>query len=46
LADYSGAVYGLSFIGAAINSISRATGFWMGVPGFFKAILWPYPIHI
>lgn len=37
----SGAVYGLGFIGASIYYISTATGFWMGVFGFFKAIVWP-----
>ena len=37
----SGAVYGLGFIGAAIYFISTATGFWMGVLGFLKAIVWP-----
>jgi hypothetical protein len=37
----SGAVYGLGFIGAAVYYISVATGFWMGVLGFLKAIVWP-----
>jgi len=37
----SGAVYGLGFIGAAIYFISTASGFWMGVLGFLKAIVWP-----
>lgn len=37
----SGAVYGLGFVGAAIYFISTATGFWMGVLGFLKAIVWP-----
>ena len=37
----SGAVYGLGLIGAAIYYISAATGFWMGVLGFLKAIVWP-----
>jgi len=36
-----GAVYGLGFVGAAIYYISNATGFWMGVLGFLKAIVWP-----
>lgn len=35
------AVYGLGLIGAAIYYISVATGFWMGVLGFFKALIWP-----
>lgn len=38
---HSGAVYGLGLIGAAIYFISNATGFWMGVLGFLKAIVWP-----
>ena len=37
----SGAVYGVGFIGAAIYYISQATGFWAGVLGFLKAIVWP-----
>ena len=36
-----GAVYGLGFVGAAIYYISTATGFWMGVLGVLKAIVWP-----
>jgi hypothetical protein len=38
---HSGAVYGLGLIGAAIYFISTATGFWAGVLGFLKAIVWP-----
>ncbi|HDR68472.1 MAG TPA: hypothetical protein ENN61_05410 [Bacteroidaceae bacterium] len=37
----SNAVYGLGLIGAAIYYISTAAGFWMGVLGFLKAIIWP-----
>ena len=37
----SGAIYGLGFIGAAIYFISTATGIWIGVLGFLKAIVWP-----
>jgi hypothetical protein len=37
----AGAVYGLGLIGAAIFFISQATGFWMGVFGFLKALVWP-----
>ena len=37
----SGAVYGLGMIGAAVFYISTATGFWMGVLGFLKALVWP-----
>jgi hypothetical protein len=40
-AGTSGAVYGLGFIGAAVYFISHATGFWVGVLGFLKAIVWP-----
>ena len=36
-----GAVYGLGFIGAAVYYIQHATGFWMGVLGILKAIVWP-----
>ncbi len=35
------AVYGLGFIGAAVYFIWHATGFWIGVLGFLKAIVWP-----
>ena len=31
----------MGFIGAAIYYISTAHGFWMGVLGFLKAIIWP-----
>ena len=37
----SGAVYGLGLIGAAVYFISHSTGFWMGVVGFLKAMVWP-----
>jgi hypothetical protein len=36
-----GAVYGLGFIGALIYYISTATGFWVGVLGVLKAMIWP-----
>lgn len=36
-----GAIYGLGFIGAVIYYISVAMGFWAGVLGFIKAIVWP-----
>ena len=36
-----GAIYGLGFIGAAIYFISHAAGFWLGVWGFLKALIWP-----
>ena len=35
------AVYGLGFVGAAVYYISTATGFWIGVLGVLKAIVWP-----
>jgi len=40
-APAASAVYGLGFIGAAVYFISQAAGFWMGVLGFLKAIVWP-----
>ncbi len=33
--------YFLGMIGAAIYFISKATGFWVGVLGFLKALVWP-----
>ena len=36
-----GAVYGMGVIGSGIYYISTATGFWMGVLGILKAIVWP-----
>ena len=36
-----GYMYFLGFIGALIYYISTATGFWMGVLGVLKAIVWP-----
>ena len=36
-----GAIYGLGFIGAVVYYISTATGFWIGVLGFLKALVWP-----
>lgn len=40
-AGASGSVYGLGFIGALIYYISTASGFWNGVWGVIKAMLWP-----
>ena len=37
----SGAVYALGLIGAAVYYISTATGFWMGLLGVVKALVWP-----
>jgi len=36
-----GVVYCLGFVGAVIYFISTAAGFWMGVLGVLKAIIWP-----
>jgi len=36
-----GCIYGLGFIGAAIYYIQAATGFWGGVVGVLKAVVWP-----
>lgn len=36
-----GAIYGLGFIGSVVYYISTATGFWAGVLGILKAIVWP-----
>jgi hypothetical protein len=33
--------YFVGFIGAVIYYISTATGFWEGILGFLKAIVWP-----
>ena len=37
----AGAIYGFGFIGAAAYYITTSTGFWMGVWGVIKAIVWP-----
>ena len=39
--DCGGAVYGLGVVGAAVYYVSSASGFWMGVLGFLKALVWP-----
>ena len=36
-----GGLYGLGFLGAAFFFIGHATSFWMGVVGFFQALVWP-----
>ena len=36
-----GFAYILGIIGAAVYYISTATGFWAGVLGFLKALVWP-----
>jgi hypothetical protein len=35
------AVYGIGLIGALIYYIQAATGFWDGVLGVLKALVWP-----
>jgi len=37
----SGAFYFFGFLGAAVYFISKAAGFWIGVLGFLKALVWP-----
>jgi len=37
----SSGIYGLAFIAALVYFIQHATTFWMGVIGFFKALVWP-----
>lgn len=37
----AGAVWCLGFIGSAVYYIQTATGFWDGVVGVLKALLWP-----
>ena len=34
-------VYGLGLIGALVDYIGHADGFWVGVLGVLKAIIWP-----
>jgi len=36
-----GIAYFLGVIGAAVYYISTAAGFWAGVLGFLKALVWP-----
>ena len=40
-AGCGGCAYFLGFVGALIYYISTATGFWIGVWGVIKALLWP-----
>lgn len=37
----TGGIYGLAFMGALVYFLKTATGFWMGILGVFKALLWP-----
>lgn len=39
--DSGGCIYVLGFIGSLIYYLSTATGFWNGVLGVLKAIVWP-----
>jgi hypothetical protein len=39
--DAGGALYFVGFIGAVIYYIQTATGFWNGVLGVLKALVWP-----
>ncbi|MFH1326833.1 MAG: hypothetical protein ABIH59_01770 [archaeon] len=36
-----GCIYGVGFIGALVYYLSTANGFWMGVLGFLKSLVWP-----
>ena len=36
-----GVFYFLGFLGAAVYYIQQATGFWLGVLGVLKALVWP-----
>jgi hypothetical protein len=36
-----GMLYSLGFIGAFVYYLTSTTGFWAGVLGFFKALVWP-----
>ena len=36
-----GCAYGLGFVGSVIYYVSTATGFWNGVLGILKSIVWP-----
>ncbi len=37
----AGAVYGLGLVGALVYYIQQADGFWVGVLGVLKALVWP-----
>jgi hypothetical protein len=36
-----GGVYGVGFVGAAVYYVQQATGFWSGILGLVKALVWP-----
>lgn len=40
-AGCGGFAYFLGFLGAAVYYISNAVGFWAGVLGILKALVWP-----
>jgi hypothetical protein len=35
------AVYFLGLVGSVVYFIGNATGLWMGILGFLKALVWP-----
>jgi len=37
----AGCFYFLGFLGSAIYYISTATGFWIGILGTLKSLVWP-----
>ena len=37
----AGAIYGLGLIGALVYYLQTAEGFWMGILGILKALVWP-----
>jgi len=39
--DSPSGVYCLGFLGALIYNLINATGFWNGVLGILKAVVWP-----
>ena len=42
----SEAVYGIGMIGAWVYYIGAANGFWEGVMGFLKGLVWPgFVVH-
>ncbi|HVY01994.1 MAG TPA: hypothetical protein VHA12_04490 [Candidatus Nanoarchaeia archaeon] len=38
---HHGTAYGLGVVGAAVYFISNSVGFWGGVLGLLKALVWP-----
>jgi hypothetical protein len=37
----AGGAYGLGFLGALVYYLQTSVGFWSGVLGVLKAIIWP-----